>query len=143
MTSSSRPKHKPRPGVDRGGRTPLHNAVIDQDAALVRKLLSGGADTNVQDDGGLTPLHFASARKSLEIVRMLLDEKADVDPEDLHGNTPLSNAVFSSRGYGDIIQALRAAGASPHHANQHGVSPLKLARTIANYPISQYFADLP
>jgi hypothetical protein len=27
--------------------------------------------------------------------------------------------------------------------NHHGVSPLSLARTIANYDVAQFFADLP
>ncbi len=27
--------------------------------------------------------------------------------------------------------------------NKHGVSPLKLARTIANYDLRQFFNDIP
>jgi len=142
MTSSPNPGRKARPGVDRAGRTPLHNAVIDQNAQLVSDLLKNGADVNVQDDGGWTPLHFAAANTSLEIVEYLIAAGCSIDPQNLHGNSPLSTAVFTSRGNGAIIIVLRSAGASAHLANKNGVSPLKLARTIANFPVSQFFQDL-
>ena len=38
---------------------------------------------------------------------------------------------------------LRDSGADPLHKNNHGVSPLILARTIANYDVRQFFTDIP
>ncbi len=37
------PKRKDRPGVDRYGRTELHNAIIDGDADMARALVAAGA----------------------------------------------------------------------------------------------------
>ena len=49
----------------------------------------------------------------------------------------------NSRGNGEVIRLLRAAGADPLAKNAHGNSPLNLARTIASYDVRQYFSDLP
>ncbi|HTI26080.1 MAG TPA: hypothetical protein VL652_34145 [Kutzneria sp.] len=51
-------------------------------------------------------------------------------------------AVFESRGHGELIELLRAAGADPHAVNRSGQNPLGLARLIVNYDVRQYFADL-
>ena len=70
--SGKQPKRKSRPGVDELGRTPLHYAAADGDAARVQELLTSGADPNAQDDNGWTPLHFAAQGKSAAITRVLL-----------------------------------------------------------------------
>ena len=123
-------------------RTPLHEAAIDGDEHEVRRLLRSGAEPNTRDRNGWTPLHFAAQEHSPGAVRALLEAGAEVDPVDDHGNTPLWRATFGSRGRGEVIQLLRQAGANPWRANASGVSPVSLARTIANYPVAQYFADL-
>ena len=124
-------------------RTPLHEAAIDGDEQEVRSLLRAGADPNTPDHGGWTPLHFAAQEHAAGAVRALLEAGADVDPIDEYGNTPLWRATFGSRGRGEVIQLLRQAGADPWRVNASGVSPVSLARTIANYPVAQHFADLP
>jgi uncharacterized protein len=141
--SAKHPKRKPRPGVDRAGRTPLHYAAGDGDPARVRELLDSGMDAGAADDDGWTPLHFAAQSNATDVAAILLQAGAPVDPRDSHGNTPLWKAVFNSRGVGDVIKLLRAHGADPYVPNAHGNSPLKLARTIANYDVRQFFSDLP
>ena len=42
-----------------------------------------------------------------------------------------------------LIQLCARRGADPRVKNKHGVSPVKLARTIANYDVRQFFTDLP
>ena len=73
---------------------------------------------------------------------MLLDASARVDATDSHGNTPLFRATFESRGNGDMIELLRTRGADPRVSNQSGVTPVELARTIANFDVAQFYEDL-
>jgi ankyrin repeat protein len=141
--ANKQPKRKDRPGVDRYGRTDLHYAAADGNLEKVAFLLSAGANAAAPDDEGWTPLHAAVQAWSSAICVALLDAGAAVDAQDVHGNTPLSKAVFESRGRGELIGLLRARGANPLLKNRHGVSPLKLARTIANFDVRQFFADLP
>jgi ankyrin repeat protein len=141
--TKKQPKRKPRPGVDGLGRTPLHYAALYGDSALVLELLKNGQNPDAADDNSWTPLHFATQSSAYEVVQILINQGATIDSRDSHGNTPLSNAVFHSRGNGEIIKLLRSVGANPHAENLHGVSPLKLAHTIANYNMHQFFDDLP
>lgn len=77
-----------------------------------------------------------------DAAAVLLKAGATVDARDAHGNTALFTAVFNSKGFGEVIKLLRAHGADPGVKNNHGVSPLSLARTIANFDVRQYFQDL-
>lgn len=137
------PKRTPRPGVDAYGRTPLHYAAADCNADLVRSLIEGGSDPNVHDDNGWTPLHYSAQAVSIPVTEQLLSAGARVDARDNNGNTPLSGAVFNSRGDGLLIQLLRRADADCLAQNNYGVSPASLARSIANYDVAQFFADVP
>ena len=141
--TGKQPKRKPRPGVDRMGRSKLHYAAMEGNTAQVRELLSAGADAGLPDDNGWTPLHFAAQEQRVDVAEILLVAGTTVDAPDAHGNTPLFRAVFNSRGDGALIQLLRKSGADPYLKNKHDVSPVQLARTIANYDIAQFFADLP
>jgi uncharacterized protein len=141
--SGKRPKKKDRVGVDRLGRTPLHYAALDGDVGLIRQLLASGSNPDAADDNGWTPLHFAAQNNAAVAIAALLTAGAAVDARDAHGNTPLSTAVFNSRGSGEVIKLLRSHGADPYVRNLHGVSPLSLARTIANFDVRQFFQDLP
>jgi ankyrin repeat protein len=137
------PKRTERAGVDRAGRTPLHYAAADGAVAEVIRLLASGADPNARDDNDWSPLHFAAQAGSPDVTRALIAAGASVDLRDSYGNTPLFGAVFSSRGDGTVVKLLRDAGADPHAANASGVTPLSLARTIANFDVARFFADLP
>lgn len=140
--AAKQPKRKSRSAVDSYGRTPLHYAAADGDVVLVEQLLSSGVAADAADDNGWTALHFAAQSNSELATKLLLRANASIDARDSHGNTPLAKAVFNSRGDGGVIGVLRANGADPHAENNYGVSPLKLARTIANYDVQQFFQDL-
>ena len=130
------------PGVDKGGRTPLHYAALADDTAAVRMLLSHGANPNAADRQGFTALHFAAQHGAISAAEALLAAGAQVDAVNSYGNTPLFTAVFNSRGRGELIKLLRHHGADPWHPNSTGQTPVGLARLIANYDIAQFFADL-
>jgi ankyrin repeat protein len=136
-------KRRDRPGVDRYGRTELHYAALDGDAEKIAELIVQGISPGAPDDDGRTPLHAAVQGGFFSACVALLEAGAPVNVRDANGNTPLSIAVFESRGRGDIIKLLRDHGADPRLANNHGVSPLKLALTIANFNVRQFFDDLP
>ena len=129
--------------MDDYGRTPLHYAALNGDIASTQRLLGEGAIPGSADDDGWTPLHCAVHEGHFDIARVLLNAGADVDALDSHGNTPLFRAVFDSRGRGDLIGLLRERGADPFKQNRHGVSPVGLARTIANFDVAQFFSDVP
>lgn len=114
-------------------------AVIDEENDAVKLLLDKGANVNLQDDFGNTALHFASQNHSLDIARLLLNYKANANIQDNNGNTSLSNAVFYSEGRGEMIQLLLEFGGDKYLENNHGVSPIELAETIANHDLSKYF----
>ena len=124
---------------DGDGRAALHHAVVNGDGGIVAKLLGAGAAVRVRDASGWTPLHFAAAGYHIALAKVLIEAGADLDAEDLHGNTPLFRATFESRGRGNMIQLLRTYGADANHRNKHGVSPLGLAATIANYDVAKWF----
>jgi uncharacterized protein len=128
--------------TDRAGRTGLHHAAADGDIERASVLIASGVDPGLGDSMGWTPLHFAAQGGHSEIAALLIDAGAAVDPEDKFGNTPLWRAVFESKGDGSVINVLRARGADPQHANHSNVSPVALARTIANYDVAGFFTDV-
>jgi ankyrin repeat protein len=129
--------------LDEYRRSALHYAAADGDAVNARSQIASGADVNAADANGWTPLHFAAQSQSEPIVRELIEKGGSVDVPDSHGNTPLWRAVFAYKGDAATVQRLRAAGADPLKKNKHGISPVLLARTIANYDVAKCFGDIP
>ena len=79
--------------VDSSLGTALDQAVMNQNADLVRLLLHHGASANVQTGKDKsTALHKAAKQKSLEIVRLLLESGARVDIEDADESKPVRYA---------------------------------------------------
>ena len=53
---------------------------------IVRILLEGGADPNIQEEDGKTALMYASYIGSDDVIKILLDYGADSNIKDKHGN---------------------------------------------------------
>ena len=129
--------------LDRAGRSPLFYAVRDGDATEVTRLIRARADVNIRDVNGDTPLHFAAQEKKVSCAKILLEAGAQIEEKNDNGNTPLMTAVLSCRGEGEMIQLLRSWGADPFVKNNYDLSPVAVARSVANFDIAQYFNDLP
>lgn len=124
------PKKKDRPGVDRYGRTDVHNSVIENDIAKLAELISAGKDINARDDNGWTGLHFAAQDRNIEIINLLLENDADPNLIDIYGNGPLWTATMNARGNFECVVALLEHNALPDQKNKAGRSPLDMANTI-------------
>ncbi len=141
--------------VDNGGETPLDIAVRKKDVKLlsfliergaksekalmiavnednfemVKLLVKGGADVNVQDRNGYTPLHAAlkNGRSRTDIALFLIENGADVNMQDsVDGNAALhfSSVYEEPKLFEKIIQA----GANLELANMDGNKPYHIAR---------------
>ena len=129
--------------LDRAGRSPLHYAAADGNVREIARLVRSGADPNLRDKGGYTPLHFAAQDQQAAAANLLLELGARLEERDEHGNTPLSSAVFYYRGDGETIRLLRKHGADPFAKNNHGISPIQIAREDDNPERAKFFDDLP
>ena len=127
--------------LDRSMRSPLFYAVMHGELGLVSELIENGAEPNIRDVNGETPLHFAAREYRTEEAKLLLAHGAIAGAQDEHGNTPLWRAVFYSKDRGEMIALLLAAGADKKLENKHGVSPEKLANTIASHDAAQFLHD--
>lgn len=125
--------------LDRDGRTALHQAALDNQKAICLELLQHHANIDAQDLMGFAPLHLAAQEYAVEAAQLLVNKGAKIDIKNKYGNTPLFTAVFHSKGRGGIIEMLLMAGSNPDSMNASEVSPLKLAKRIANYNIQQFF----
>ena len=132
----------PREELHQGGRSELHDAVIDHRRGRIAELVADGADVNRKDNSGWTPLHFAAQQQVVGIARMLIKSGAEVDSQDESGNTPLWRAVSDYRGDGRLIVLLRQKAADASLQNEMGVSPVALARRISDYDVAKFFSDL-
>jgi len=114
------------------------HATIQNNADIVLVLLEAGANPNAQDKQGTTPLHFATQGFDPTLASCLLASGAKVDLVDENGNSPLFNAVYNSRGHGELIELLIENGANKDLKNVHGVSPSDLAANIGNYDVAKF-----
>ena len=103
------------------GETALILAATQFEPDAARLLLEKHADVNARTRSGRTalmqaidgPKEFDNDKHivySPQIAKLLIDAGADVNAKDAAGNTPLS--IAQARGYDDMIEVLRKAGAS-------------------------------
>jgi ankyrin repeat protein len=93
------------------GRTPLFVAAMtDGSAAVVRLLLSRGADVKTTDSLMNTVLHAAAVGDDIETIRVVLDAGVDVNAANVTGYTPLIAAAYHRNL--PAVQLLLARGAN-------------------------------
>ncbi|MEZ4688208.1 MAG: ankyrin repeat domain-containing protein [Bacteroidia bacterium] len=126
---------------DKDGRSMVFYAVLEKNLHALKLLIEKGADIILFDKQGWTPLHYAVNEHDEEISKILLGAGAEPNAKDKHGNTVIWRAVFASKGRGELIALLREYGADPSIPNDSGISAIKLAKTIANYDVTQFFQE--
>jgi uncharacterized protein len=87
--------------------TALHSAAARSHPAIVRTLLSAGADPNMRQSGGGTPLHAAAMNADVASVESLLAAGADPSATTEDGKSVLEMA--EERGDEATVDRIRAA----------------------------------
>lgn len=144
-----------------GGETPLSQAALGGEAAMIRLLLEHRADqglgdalfwsaaqgdltvlTQLLDQGtspdrpnalGATALMGASEFGQTEAVRFLIRRNADLNARDRAGRTALS--IAATNGQAQIVRILLKGGASPVLRDQHGMTAIHRARERRHWEI--------
>ncbi|XP_039315391.1 serine/threonine-protein phosphatase 6 regulatory ankyrin repeat subunit B isoform X2 [Solenopsis invicta] len=150
--SGDRPLHTTAsrfPILNNIGKTPLHCAVENNHADVVRVLVEGGMDVNVKDNQRITPLLLAGSSvnrdnlnemtKFVEIVRILVDANAFVDDIDpVTGNTALHQAVML--GSAEATKIL-SSNARSDNFNYSRKTPLHIAVELGRIKILQVLLE--
>jgi ankyrin repeat protein len=76
---------------------------------LIKQLLAGGANPNIQDEVGQTALMKAVLQGNTEMTTLLLSKKNDLNLKDKKGQTALALAIENNQG--EIVNILKKAGA--------------------------------
>jgi uncharacterized protein len=135
------------------GQTALMWAVDEQHPAMVKELITHGADVNAVSNvnqwerqktaeprdkwlplGGLTPLLFAARQGCVECARILLDAGARINTADPDGISPVLMAIIN--GHYDVAGFLLNQGADPNLADDTGRTPLFSAVDFNTMPVS-------
>jgi len=103
----------------------LSDAIIANDLARVKFLVSKGADVNKVDDQGATPLTSAARQRHPEMVELLVRLGANVNEPNKDGMTPLIAGVM--RDHVPTIKVLLEKGADIEKPNAEGYRPLAIA----------------
>ena len=81
--------------------TPLYYAAHKGHMGVVKVLLDGGANPNVETRNGWTPLHSAVMEGHKDVAKLLLEAGADPTKEAKDGSTPVYVAyLFSKKDFG-------------------------------------------
>jgi ankyrin repeat protein len=69
--------------IDSAGRAPLHESVMDHNAAMIDLFINNGADIDLPDASGVTPLILTAGRRGdtpFAAATRILDRGAVLDP---------------------------------------------------------------
>ena len=106
-------------------KTPLHNAVEDNNIEEIQKLLKGQASLEVKDKFGATALQLATVKGNLEVVKLLLKTGANPDGHNFSKQTALHFAALN--GFEGIAKELIKFGAKVNSLDDEYWTPLDCA----------------
>jgi truncated hemoglobin YjbI len=112
------------------GRTLLHEAAAQGNAAMVEMLLGIGADVDARDGGSHTPLYCVANEQrgagGADVVRLLVQSGADVNASD-GAKRCTALHMAARRGNVEIAEALLNCGAELDPRDRSGDTPLRRA----------------
>jgi len=106
----------------------LHNAIKNNEAEKVEKMIGEGTDPGYQFSGK-NALHVACQSGSSEMVKLILDAGVEVNErtEEGEGMTPLQYAIFKSSVPAEVIRILLDHGAKVNAKGPNGAMPIHFA----------------
>jgi ankyrin repeat protein len=104
----------------------LFQSVIDNNLSLLKDLIEGKADVNM-DHYGHTALWWAANEGSVECATALINAKADIDSVSRYGDAPLHRASFYN--HVECVRVLIKCKANVNALDNSGYSPLHDATT--------------
>ena len=120
------------------GRTLLHEAAAQGNAAMVELLLRLGADVDAKDGGRHTPLYcVANEQRSsgADVVRLLVQSGADVNAND-GAKRCTALHMAARRGNVEVAEALLDCGADLDARDRSGDTPLRRAVNCRKAPVA-------
>ena len=127
--------------------TALIRAVDYGHASIVQTLLEHGADHHRKDYLGRGMLHSAAASGQPEVLRVLLefDETLDVNMQDRKGKTTLHDTarhdLAEEDSSIDAAKILLEYGADPTIKDNHGRTPMSIARELNNLALLELLRE--
>jgi general secretion pathway protein A len=104
----------------------LFQAVFNDDAEMVDRLLEAEVSPNATSSGGWTPLMWATIDGRLTVAQKLLHHGASVNVKNNRGMTPLMYAAWN--GHVALLRLFLEHGAHPQDRDRNGVTALHYAQ---------------
>jgi uncharacterized protein len=108
----------------------LADAAEQHNRALIRELLSTGADVNAAQVDGMTALHWAVYNDDAETAGLLVRSRANVNAANRYGVPPLFLAC--TNGSATLVRLLLDAGANANASLPGGETVLMTAARVGN-----------
>lgn len=116
----------------------LFDAVGDEDAGAVRRLLEMGLPVELEDHEGNTPLSEAACYGAAEVVELLIRKRANLDTRNTQGRTPLWRAGYN--GHLQVVELLLESGADKMIETHEGEPPWKFGTKETKAAIERWDA---
>jgi hypothetical protein len=105
----------------------FYNAAKAGYQVTIHKLIARGVEPDLRNPRNVSPLWVAATNGHLKVVELLLATKAvNVNSKCISGRPPIFYAA--AKGYEDVVRLLLLAGADPSLVDEHGQTPISIAK---------------